>query len=709
MSWSSIFLFMGFFLSAEHALFSLDPVAGSPDQASVDNMPLPPASASAIAQSIAAKQRSSNIFDASAPMRRPSACAADQQTQLFAKNLRTPQGRRSPSVDRAGSRSSTSMAAQPQLYVHQNYMRATSSSRRRSRNAQLEEVEQAPVPPPQPLRLSRSSSRLRSQSPRVHASNPVPLPSSTAGYPRRAPLRQPPLPRGRPPSACRGPPAAQRGGGARPTASRQQRGQEAAAAALGAPWLSENSHAAEQQLQHQQQQLAHLNPSLSSSWMVQDPLTAATNAPLGFCDAADEALPLDASDQRELARLTASFERTASLPQYSQVSSYQRMRCAPVDALHAATGATGAAAAAAYPSFVQQPAAATGSTEAPRFPSIFEAGGSAASATQPHRRALEGPAASPASQQQQQQEQQQQELQQRQQQPQQQRGVLSPASRQLAAGRTLHCWLEASVVGGSNSVESVQLRHAAAQGGAPVSAAESPVQPVRESARASTLGRLTDFICWGVRLAVVLVVCTWRVLNTSYDSWSAKQFSDSFRALLSAGGVLWLQPSPTTNANSRGKQQQQQQQQPVAPRLSAASLARIAQRQQQQQQQQQQLNQQQQQQLNQQQQLTQQQQQVHQQQRVLQQHQQEVLKQQNAQKAPSFEACSRQSPPSEPHACEALIKTPSSAADGSPEAKSLDRGFPLLKTVVIALVAFYAFSWLADTAPKEELVDFDLM
>ncbi|KAL8455647.1 hypothetical protein Emag_000469 [Eimeria magna] len=623
-------------------------------------MPLLTAPASEIAQNIAAKQRSSQIFDSSATMRRPSACAADQQTQLFARNLRT-QVPRSPSLSRGNS--STSIV-HPTQGVQRNYMRTTSSSRRRSRNPPHEVAEESEPSHPQlsrQLNRSGSSSRMRSQSPYPNSLISFPAASSNSAY-RKAPLRQqpPPLPRGRAPSASsRGPRVEPFGGPPQRARSRQPREGISTVAHVAASWQAEASTSyTEQRHQHAQQKL----DSLSSSWVVRDPLTAASNENVGFVEGADSGLlQLDVSDQRELAHLTASFEQAGALRLPSSMQYQGGIHQGGSTEMQFASGC-------AANNTVHQtnalrppprPESAYTSETAPRFSSIFDGtvGGPSMPLSHPYaNNALRVSATND--------------------QQQQQCYQLGPVSIQqrdafaatpAAAGR----YPISSVAPGNGWGESLR------------SGVLGRFMPAPEkSRRPSLFERLLNFACWCGRFALVLIVCIWRLLNTSYDSWSARQFTESFSALLASGGVLGLQPLRSSSTidqwslQAHDSKPSETQRTPPAPRLSAASLARIAQRQQQEKQQQ----------------------------------QQPAVKQQGSQKTLAVQqSCTGKTISRGMNASEPLIGDldPFKSAH-TPEVKP-DKAFSLFKVVALLSLGLCACSWLLSLAPREELIDFDLM
>ncbi|KAL8435728.1 hypothetical protein ACSSS7_002265 [Eimeria intestinalis] len=629
-------------------------------------MPLPTAPASAIAQSIAAKQRSSQVFDSSATMRRPSACAADQQTQLFARNLRT-QVPRSPSLSRGSSSSSSIM--HPTQSLQRNYMRTTSSSRRRSRNLPHEVAAESESSQPQlsrQLYRSGSSSRMRSQSPYLNSFNSSSAASSNSAY-RRAPLRQqaPPLPRVRAPSASsRGPRVEPSGGPAHRVGSRFAREGVSTLAHVSASWRAETSTSYTEQ--HHQQ--AHQKPdSLSSSWVVRDPLTAASN--VGFVEGSESGLlQLDVSDQRELANLTASFEQAGAVHLPSHIQYHKGLQQGGSTDLQLPSGFAGKHAVQEISPLgpPSRPASAYTAEAAPRFPSIFDgfAGGPSIPPSQTHANtALRVSATN--------------------EQQQQQGHQVPPVSIQQR-----YAFTAVLAEAGRQPTPCFTVRTDRGQSaGSGVFGRFVPASD--KSSKPSVLRRLLDFACWCGRFALVLIVCIWRLLNTSYDSWSARQFTESFKSLLASGGVLGLQPLRSRSADDHWSSSDQWSPQPreskpseaqrtsPPPRLSAASLARIAQRQQQQQQQQQ---------------------------------QQSAVKQQGIQKtSAAHKSCTGETFSKEMNFVEPLIgdSDPFRGVQ-TPEVKP-DKAFPLAKVGALLGLGLYACWWLLSSAPREELIDFDLM
>ncbi|CDJ66762.1 hypothetical protein, conserved [Eimeria necatrix] len=555
-------------------------------------MPLPPTPAGALAQSIAAKQRTSNVFSDNEPLRRPSACGADQQTRLFAKNLRT-HTPRSPSV----GRSTSSLASQPLERSQRNYMRATSSSRRRSRNAGGADHSVAAETPRQLLAPNNpSASRVRSQSPYRAAGQLAPT-ASLHALPRLAPLRQgPPLPRGR------GAPAAlQEGEAANRVGADLRRQNSSVAGEAVCSWSLGRSHtsllpvAAPQQEQQQQQRK---QGSLSSSWTVRDPLTSAGNAHADLVEADDATLQLDASDQRELSQITASFERSGLFTCISETTSARGREVAASSRFNSAAAAAAAAAHNAanedYGFSVRKNAESSNGEGRSLAEGLLR--GSALSnmtekSQQQRGQGAPAYAAQALGQQQQQQELQQQQMRQ-QQQPQQEqlRSWPRPPQQQEEASSVGAGGLNICGSGFGHEPPGSDTRPCAASsffgGGSFASVWLSPC---------GDLWRIMGRVGWCFRFAVVLIVCLWRLLNTSYDSWSARQFRQDFSDMLAgreppvkapflgcrgslnrgSGAAPALTPEGLLERVSAGSTtQRQQKQQNTKPYLRRSSAAR---------------------------------------------------------------------------------------------------------------------------------------
>ena len=505
--------------------------------------------ARALAQTIAAKQRTSTIFNDGAPARRPSACGADQQTQNFVKNLRahTP---RSPSV----GRSSSSLASQPRERSQRHYMKATSSSRRRSRNAGLGDDVLGGGFPHQIAPSNYSpSSRLRSQSPCRSAIPPV---ASTATHvpTRAATMRQgPPLPRSRAPSVPRGlqlqqPPSTLSNGGLR------QHGKCFAGISTYSSQL-DSVHSSllprPRQQQKPQDPLQTNQGSLGSSWTVRDPLTSAGNAHADLVDIDDQPLQLDASDQRELAQLTASIERAALL-------------CCSTETSNERTLASNAS---PY---------CTGSTAAPPRSSIeslshfsgIPKGHDHSLTTVKRHQHIKGSTSTSQSAGRQQQEQPQQ-LEPLQQQNQQQQQQVMPRSWPFPPQP------QEPSCGFNRGMERLEDISSGPRGGRRPGVAPSsfgiPEATPGHRVYCEGLRRLMGTMKFCLRFVVLLIVCLFRLLNTSYDSWSAANFRKAFEEILAGpangGGnadtskLQDLLKRISVGCTARSQQQQQQEQQ----------------------------------------------------------------------------------------------------------------------------------------------------
>ncbi|CDJ30361.1 uncharacterized protein EMH_0028580 [Eimeria mitis] len=538
-------------------------------------MPLRSLPAGDLAQSIAAKQRTSTIFDDTAPVRRPSASGTDQQTQHFVRNLRT-HTPRSPSV----SRSTSSLAGQPHGRAERNYMKATSSSRRRSRNAGLEEDgmgSERPHQIPAPSNYSPAASRRRGQSPcRTLVPRVATLPLHTTT--RVASVRHaPPLPPCRAPSVSRGlqlqqPLSTISNGGLR-----QHEGSLAGVSTNS--WQLENGHRSslpiprqqQKQQQQQQQQQQKIQGCLSSSWTVRDPLTSAGNAHADMVEADDGSLQLDASDQQELSQLTASFERTG-LCCYTETSSQTNTACVPC------CGSTAAP--------------LQGSTESQsHLPEIPKGLIESLTMVKRHQH-MQGPSTltgQAIGQHQHQQSPQPEPLQQqhhpRQQEPQQQQPAQQSEQQQVVP----RPWpwppqpQEPSTGGISiRRVETLGCMSSAPQSekrpGVAVSAFGMAAAP-SECRAYEGFWKLAGSLKSCLRFIVVLIVCLFRLLNTSYDTWSASQFRKAFEEVLA--GPAYRGGSADTSKLQSGlrrismgstaqqqRPQQQKQQHQSQPRYS---------------------------------------------------------------------------------------------------------------------------------------------
>lgn len=599
----------------------------------VGKMPLPSTPAGAIAQTIADKQRKSNVFDHTAPMRRPSACAADQQTQLFARNLRT-QVPRSPSLSH---RSSSSLLSQPQARPQLNYMRETSSSRRRGRNPTVEDTDRADVFQPQPpSTASRSASRLRSQSPYRSANPPVPT-ASTSLIPRRAPSRQrPPLPRGRPPSASRGFTALGR------NASREQP-EESSSTKATHGWQIEQNRLTSLSQRPQQ------NPEpLSNSWIVRDPLKSANSAQVDSAETEDDAMQLDASDMRELQQYTASFERNGlSHPETAnpqQFRSFVNSSTAPSStgdkAIHRSDMGT-----------FLQPDGSCNNTGVPLFPSVVGRPSQRCSTELQQRQGVRAQVPQAVQQQQQ----------------------LCSFPRFLSQQMEM---LEGLAPFGKlgAATERTSTGHEAKPGVAPFAFGEC-MGPSQGARSGGILWRVFDLVCWSAQLAVIVITCTWRLLNTSYDSWSTRHFKECFTAMLSSKGLLQVPTAPSSISNRCLEENNSSSslKQHLPGRLSAATIARRSEQQQ------------------------------------LSQQQQHSREQYPFQRKADSRSSFGSSPLTETNTAEQAIRG-YLLSDRTAEAKKLAaQGFQLIKMVFIAGAALCALYWLLTLAPKEESVDFDFM
>lgn len=551
-------------------------------------MPLPSVPARALAQTIAAKQRTSTIFNDAAPARRPSACGTDQQTQHFVRNLRahTP---RSPSI----TRSSSSLSSQTRERVQRNYMNSTSSSRRRSKNAGFgddgfgaEHSQQTTAPSNY---FSPSASRLRSQSPCRTAVAPV-TSSALHATTRAGVVRQgPPLPRSRAPSVPRNlqlqqPPSSLASGGLR------QHGKSLAGSSAYSWQLEKGSSSFVQRPRHQPrsllQQQQTVEESLSSSWTVRDPLTSAGNAHADLVGADDESIQLDASDQRELSQLTASFGRTGLLGCYAATSQDQAL------ADTASLPSAGAAAAPppgsneSQPQFSGLPIGPIESLNtlkchqhmqgAPSFP---------VQACDQHQQQQKMQAEH--MQQEPQNQQHHQRQQQPQQQPQQQQAMLRPWPYPPQPQEPSSDGISTLVMGRLRGVSSAPQSDK--KPGVALSAFGMISTPPGCRASYEGLWKLVGTLKFCLRFVVVLIVCLFRLLNTSYDSWSATQFRKAFEEILAGPasregsadaenfqGVLG-RSSVASIANSQQQRQQlqrpRQQQQLNLPSLSSRNPA----------------------------------------------------------------------------------------------------------------------------------------
>ncbi|CDJ40982.1 hypothetical protein, conserved [Eimeria tenella] len=559
-------------------------------------MPLPPTPAGALAQSIAAKQRTSNVFSDNAPLRRPSAYGADQQTRLFAGNLRT-HTPRSPSV----GRSSSSLASQPLERSQRNYMRATSSSRQRSRNAGGADHGVAAETPRQLHAPNNpSGSRVRSQSP-YRAAGQLASTASLHALPRLAPLRQgPPLPRGR-----GAPPALQEGEAANRVVAGLRRQNSSVAGGSVCSWSIGRSHtsllpvAAPPQEQQQQRKQG----SLSSSWTVRDPLTSAGNAHADLVEADDGTLQLDASDQRELSQITASFERSGLFTCISETTSTREREVATSSRFNSAAAAAAATAAAHNAAnqdygFSARKNAENSSSEGRSLAEGLFRGSALSNMTEKSQQKGQGAPAyaiQALGQQQQQQELQQQQIRQ-QQQPQQEqlRSWPRPPQPQEEASSVGGGGLNICGRGFGHEPPGGDTRPCAASsffgGGSFASVWLSPC---------GDLWHVMGRVGWCFRFAVVLIVCLWRLLNTSYDSWSARQFRQDFSDMLAgreppvkapflacrgslnrgSGAAAALTPEGLLERVSAGsttqRQQKQQNTKPYLRRSSAAARSSL--------------------------------------------------------------------------------------------------------------------------------------
>ncbi|XP_026189852.1 uncharacterized protein LOC34622075 [Cyclospora cayetanensis] len=466
-------------------------------------MPLPTTPAGALAQSIAAKQRSSTIFDDAPPLRRPSACSTDRQTQLFVRNLRTtaPPEMRSPSISRSSSNFSAQLQRQTLSRAQQSYMRTTSSSRSRSRNP-LPECND--LSPHQSQPQYSSSTRVRSPSPyRVASMNSVPA-VATHSTGRTATLRQgqPPLPRARRPFVQRSVDAEQH------SATRQHH----TACNHDAPTVGKSLYSWQAKKMHQdsleeQQKLR----SLSSSWTVQDPLKSAGTMRAGLGESDDGPLELDASDQRELSQITASLEMHRLFPRSATTYSTQA---------GTTQGPLASGTVDAEPKTRQQNQTSAGfallqeSHETSLVPRTTE--------HQQQRKGILPHLIQPSWHQQK--LQQQQPLSRPWPCPQQQ--DTTPSVDILEPGKAA----EVGKFSGVSGRRGVGL----STFGVSAFGEESPEGKGAYSGMANLFG----LFGWCARFALVLVVCLWRLLNTSYDSWSARQFKESFMAQMTGESLI---------------------------------------------------------------------------------------------------------------------------------------------------------------------------
>lgn len=447
-------------------------------------------------------------------------------------------------------------------------MKATSSSRRRSRNTGLGDDGlggEQPHEIPAPSNYSPSASRFRSQSPCRTA---IPAVASTALHaPTRANAVRhgPPLPRIRAPSVHRGlqlqqPPLNLPSGGVR------QHG-KSPSGGTNYSWHLENSQSSflprqRQQQKPQQRQQQKVQGSLSSSWTVRDPLTSAGNAHADLVDGDDGSLQLDASDQRELSQLTASFERTGLLCCYAETSHERALdntaslSCADSTAAPAQTSGANLAHFSGIAKGIIHSVATVKSHHNAQGDSTF----TSQAAGQQHQQMLQ-----PGPLQQLHPQQQEPQQQQTQQHSQQQKVML----RSWPSPPQLHELSNGAV---STRVTERLGRMSSARrsdkipGVAP-SAFGMETTPSGYKDPCGGLQQLVGTLKFGVRFVVVFIVCLFRLLNTSYDSWSSAQFKKAFQDILAGsayrgGNADTPKLQGTVGRFSAGSAAYSQQQQP---------------------------------------------------------------------------------------------------------------------------------------------------
>ncbi|CDJ49586.1 hypothetical protein, conserved [Eimeria brunetti] len=526
-------------------------------------MPLPSMPARALAQTIAEKQRTSTIFNDTDGLRRPSACGTDQQTQNFVRNLRA-----HPPCSHSVSRSS-SVASQQRDRAQRNYMKATSSSRRRSRNADIKDdgvgvgrLHQSPVA----SNYSPSVSRIRSESPSRAALPPV-FPTSSHAPIRASTVRQgPPLRPNRATSAPKNlqllqPPSTL------PNSALLQH-ERSCAGSSNHSWKLENGNTGSISRLWQQhksiQEQQKMQGILSSSWTVRDPLTTAGSAHCDLEDADDGCLQLDASDQQELSQLTASLEKAGLLGCYADTSQANTasLSCAGLTSV-------------ATPSSSQSLSHLPGVPKGPVHPLTT-------GKRHHHMQAASGFTGHATDRNQQQQPPQ---LEPPQQHLQQQKAMLRswacPPQPQGPSGGGLST-RGMERLGVVSSAPGSDKRPGVSPSDFGITAAPSGYGASWEG-----LWRLVGTLKFCLRFVVVLIVCLFRLLNTSYDTWSAAQFKKAFEEILAGpsyagvnaetpkhhGTLEGMSVRSTTYSQQQQPQQPQQQHQQNLSTYSSRNLA----------------------------------------------------------------------------------------------------------------------------------------